>query len=78
MGTLIDFEDFRPEEPDIDTMDRSALHAYLEQLRARIAALDETEPKNMNSEAYEEWGRLHEELEDLADDVLDRLDELEQ
>ena len=77
MGTLIDFEDFRPEEPDIDTMDPAALRAYLKQLRARIAALDEAEPKNMNSETYEEWGQLHEELEDLADDVLDRLDELE-
>ena len=30
----------------------------------------------MNSEAYELWGDRHEELEDLADEVLDRLDEL--
>ena len=44
--------------------------------RARIEDLDAAEPKNMNSEAYEEWGDLHEELEDLVDDVLDRLDEM--
>jgi hypothetical protein len=31
----------------------------------------------MNSEAYEEWGDLHEELEDLVDDILDRLEEME-
>ena len=31
----------------------------------------------MNSEAYQAWGELHEELEDLVDDVLDRLDEME-
>ena len=49
---------------------------YLEQLRDKIAALDAAEPKNMNSDAYEEWGAQHEELEDLVDEVLDRLDEL--
>ena len=30
----------------------------------------------MNSDAYEEWGEEHEALEDLVDEVLDRLDEL--
>ena len=49
---------------------------YLEQLRDKIAALDAAEPKNMNSDAYEEWGEEHEALEDLVDEVLDRLDEL--
>ena len=49
---------------------------YLEQLRDKIATLDAAEPKNMNSDAYEEWGAQHEELEDLVDEVLDRLDEL--
>ena len=58
-------------------MPQEALLSYLEELRARIEALDAVEPKNMNSEAYEEWGDLHEELEDLVDDVLDRLDETE-
>ena len=65
-----------PQAPDIQTMDIPALNAYLEQLRDKIAALDETEPKNMNSEAYEAWGEEHEALEDLVDEVLDRLDEL--
>ena len=77
MAKIIDFNQFRPEEPDLDEMDREALTAYLEQLRARIEELDTAEPKNMNSEAYEEWGDLHEELEDLVDDVLDRLDEMD-
>lgn len=58
-------------------MERPALIAYLEQLRDKIAALDESEPKNMNSDAYEAWGEEHEALEDLVDEVLDRLDELE-
>lgn len=77
MAKIIDFNQFRNEEPDLDSMDKEALLAYLEQLRGQIEELDAAEPKNMNSEAYEEWGDLHEELEDLVDDILDRLDEVE-
>ena len=76
MGKVIDFNQSRTEDLDIDSMDKDALLSYLEQLRARIGELDDAEPKNMNSEAYEAWGELHEELEDLVDDVLDRLDEM--
>ena len=65
-----------PQAPDVQSMDAPALTAYLEQLRDKIAALDAAEPKTMNSDAYEEWGAQHEELEDLVDEVLDRLDEL--
>ena len=43
-------------------------------MRAEIAQRDEREPKNMASEAYEEWGDRHEELEDLEDEILDELD----
>lgn len=77
MGKIIDFNQYRSEEPELDSLDKAGLLAYLDHLRARIEALDEAEPKNMNSEAYEEWGDLHEELEDLVDDILDRLDEME-
>ena len=38
--------------------------------------LDEQEPEDMDSEEYESWGDRHEALEDLADEILDRLDEL--
>ena len=31
----------------------------------------------MESEEYESWAQEHEELEDLIDEVLDRLDDLE-
>ena len=30
----------------------------------------------MNSEEYEAWGDRHEELEDLADEIIDRLEEM--
>lgn len=71
MAEIIDFEAFR----DPADMDREELLAYLEELRARIAELDEKEPANMNSEAYEVWGEAHEDLEDLVDEVLELLDE---
>ena len=62
--------------PDIDTMDREALEACLQEVRERIADLDEREPADMNSEEYDTWGDLHEELEDLADEIVERLEEM--
>lgn len=61
--------------PDVDAMDKPALEAYLAEIRRRIAALDESEPEDMSSEAYDEWSEEHEQLEDIADDILDRLEE---
>ena len=75
MAKVIDFNQYRSEEQDIGTMDKDALLSYLEQLRAQIAELDAAEPEDMESEAYEDWGEQHEELEDLVDEVLDLLDE---
>ena len=45
-------------------------------MRERIADLDEREPADMNSEEYEAWGDCHEELEDLADEIVERLEEM--
>lgn len=73
MADIIDFDAYR----DPADMDKAELLAYLELLRRQIAELDEAEPADMESEAYEEWGQRHEDLEDLVDDVLDRLEELE-
>lgn len=75
MAHMIDFIEYA-EEPDLGRMDREALGRYLETVRERIARLDEQEPEDMDSEEYENWGQRHEELEDLADEIMDRLDEL--
>ena len=72
MAEILNFEAFR----DPNTMDKDELLSYLEQLRAQIAELDAVEPKDMESEEYEEWGDAHEELEDLVDEVLDLLEEM--
>lgn len=63
--------------PDIDEMDKEELRSCLQDLRERIAALDEQEPRNMESEEYGLWGERHELLEDLVDDILDRLDDMQ-
>ena len=59
---------------DLDSMDREELKEALERVRALIEALDEEEPRDMNSEEYEEWGDRHEALEDLADEIMDLLE----
>ena len=60
---------------DTDELSREKLLTLLERLRAEIAALDEKEPKNMNSEAYETWAERHEELEDQVDEILELLED---
>lgn len=65
------------EEPDLDGMGPAALREALAAVRAQIEALDMEEPEDMESEAYEDWGDRHEVLEDLAEELRDRLDELE-
>ena len=76
MADIIPMNAFE-EEPDIGAMNRQELLACLGALREKIAALDEIEPRDMESEAYEDWGDRHEQLEDLVDEILDRLDDME-
>ena len=75
MGDVIDFSQYA-QELDLDRMSREELLDYLEAVRAQIDRLDEQEPEDMDSEAYEDWGDRQEELEDLADDIQDLLDEM--
>ena len=60
--------------PDPESMSREALLEYLRSARERIEALDDEEPVDMMSGAYEEWGQRHEELEDLADEIMELLE----
>ncbi len=75
---MADFLDFDSGfAPDIEEMDREELTACLREVRERIADLDEREPADMESEEYEAWGDRHEELEDLADEIMERLEDME-
>ena len=75
MSNVIDFAAFA--RPDPEELDREGLLALLKDLRQQVAALDEEEPEDMESDAYQQWGELHEDLEDSIDEILERLDELE-
>jgi predicted nucleic acid-binding Zn-ribbon protein len=68
MGKMISWK------PDPENMEEADLQSYLQQLRQRIAALDEREPEDMDSEEYDAWAQEHEALEDDIDDVLDALE----
>ena len=74
MAAIIEFPVQNGAE-DTDELSREELLTLLERLRAEIAALDEKEPKNMNSEAYETWADRHEELEDQVDEILELLED---
>ena len=71
MAEILEF----PGQPDLENMTREQLEIRLAELRRQIEALDAREPEDMESDAYEDWGDTHEELEDQVDDILDLLDE---
>ena len=67
----------QPEEiQDIYEMDLPQLQAHYAAMQEELQVLDAKEPKNMNSDAYEEWADEHEELEDYLDEILDRMEAL--
>ncbi len=65
------------EEKFLEDMTREELENYLAELQEELEKLDAREPRNMNSEAYEQWADEHEELEDVMDEVREVLDEME-
>ena len=62
--------------PDLDQMDLAALKEYYQELESVLEKLDTAEPRNEKSEAYDVWAEEHEDLEDLMDEVLDRIEDL--
>ena len=75
MSNVIAFP--QKEEPkDLYEMTLEEVQAHYAAMQLELHALDAKEPKNMNSEAYEEWADEHEELEDYLDEILDRLEEI--
>lgn len=61
---------------ELEEMTLEQLYEYREQLMEDIAELDEQEPFDESSEEFVNWAEEHEELEDLLDDVVDRMEEL--
>lgn len=52
------------------------LEVYRTELKARLHDMDEDEPEDMDSEAFDQWADAHESLEDLLNEAEDRIDEL--
>ena len=61
-------------EPEEMTLEQ--LYDCREQLEEEIAELDEQEPFDESSEEFVDWAERHEELEDLLDDVVERIEDL--
>ena len=61
---------------ELEEMTLEQLYDVREQVLADIADLDERMPFDEGSEAFESWAEEHEELEDLLDDVVERIEEL--
>ena len=47
----------------------------MEDVLRRLDALAQQEPRDMESEEYEEWRDRHEELVDLLDELMDLLED---
>lgn len=70
------WDEFLDSLPDFDEVDAQTLHEYKEKVETMIAQLDACEPKNQNSDAYDDWADKHEDLEDVLDEILDCLEAL--
>ena len=59
----------------MEGMTPEELAEFLAELLAQRQEMDAAEPDEADEEAYETWADAHEELEDLIDEVRDRLEE---
>ena len=62
MGDVVSFPGSEPDELFLDEMTEAQLRCCLDDLRQRLAELEEQEPEDMDSEDYEVWAEKHEDL----------------
>lgn len=67
--------DFTPDRPEVADMNPEELLQYWQEIEEKIADLDEEEPEDMDSEEYDAWADRHEALEDIRDEIEERLEE---
>lgn len=58
-------------------MDRDELESKLEELCSALDELESEEPDDILSNAYDVWEEKQSELEDLIDDLEERLEDLD-
>ena len=61
---------------DPKTMEPEELRAYLEDVRCELETMDEEEPEDETGEEFVDWAERHEELEDVADEIVEQLEAL--
>ena len=61
---------------DPKTMEPEELRAYLEDVRCELETMDEEDPEDETGEEFVDWAERHEELEDLADEIVEQLEAL--
>ena len=73
-GKIVPFPAQDPWER-MESMAAEELAEFLAELLGQRQEMDAAEPDEADEEAYETWADAHEELEDLIDEVRDRLEE---
>ena len=73
-GKIVPFPAQDPWER-MEGMAEEELAEVLAELLGQRQEMDAAEPDEADEEAYETWADAHEELEDLIDEVRDRLEE---
>ena len=73
-GKIVPFPAQDPWER-MEGMAEEELAEFLTELLGQRQEMDAAEPDEADEEAYETWADAHEELEDLIDEVRDRLEE---
>ena len=73
-GKIVPFPAQDPWER-MEGMAEEELAEVLAELLGQRQEMDAAEPDEADEEAYEPWADAHEELEDLIDEVRDRLEE---
>ena len=70
------FEQLLDSVPHVPKMDADTLKAYRERIEQAIGELNALEPRSQTGEDYDHWADLHEELEDILDEILDCLEDM--
>lgn len=73
-GKIVPFPAQDPWER-MEGMAEEELAEFRAELLGQRQEMDAAEPDEADEEAYETWADAHEELEDLIDEVRDRLEE---
>ena len=66
-------QEFLESIPQPNTMTAAQLEEYEEKVEDAIDTLNDLEPQDEGSEVYDEWADLHEDLEDMLDEIRDCL-----